>query len=1065
MNLSKKRYTAAVFGIIALLVLIGAAAVLTSKKEEVRLLYATNGDQFDTAAFGQFQQSLAANLKVERKPIGTLSDRQLGAYDAVVPDTGLANIPDKGHLKKLQDYVENGGHLLLDNSFASMFPSDFLGAYQTKLIAPQTKPKFEYPAVGTNVQGLQEVMKLFSDNFFKRESMDSMPGFYWGYGLDPSTAEPLVMLDGQAIVARNKYGKGTVLLTSTFLPNRYFITGYDLTSGMDPKQGFGSLVTQYNKNRQLDPGTTYFDKKDLKLEPYFHFAFSSAGAQLRTEFVSYVSKEIYGYSATKILGPYGRPAMAYQNHFEAMPAFQNKEGIQWAELTKKYNQIPSYSLVRSAFYWGQWKESATVQLNEGTNEKPAFSGEKPASYYSSGMHLQAEGGPVRLAEYPDYRSLADALDKPHRLVPAFADLNGDGRDDLLAGSSDGYIYVYPNLGQKPEMYERDSAPAGLKLPDAYGKPEKLLLDGGQPLQTGPHASVHAADWNADGQVDLIVSDSTGAVRIALGQGSGRFAPLTALQDPAGPIRVPGPAAAAVGDVDGDGTADLLVGDADGKVWLYRAPQAGALRLSAPAELLSVGAKYAAPSVRDMDGDGRADLVVGSNEGDLRVFRQESGGTWTDQGTVNGTTLNQMGTNALVGGHNSVPVWHDVNGDGVIDLVVGQLEFGSPIPLDSPDFPYKEQLQEFLQYTKDNHLELYPHVFVHNFFSDDQEKKELALHKQAFEKLGIPWVMPGTNQHTWRINFPDRLQTLSNERDQDIWFNFGFTPSHTPTEPRLGTDYIWGLPFLLEDVDGSRSEKPMLIYTPAPVLRKEGANSTTDIYDSYVKRDMPIDYFEHIEYHFPDRAGDLETFASYLDEIRTQHDYNFMTEPQMARSFLATLTTRITVSRSWADYVIDNVKDRLSDKGLHLSLRLGADTSKVPKQAAEYTNTSGVVIEKGEKYAPYSLTTDALVYTEQKGKLYLGLGKDAELHIGKGAEQAHIVRSNVPFALDAGQTGNWKLELQAAGMQQIKIYSPQGLSIPGNPKDVEIRHDEKTSTYTITRYGDKTSLSISLGNPQ
>ncbi|MFS0836331.1 FG-GAP repeat domain-containing protein [Paenibacillus sp. 1P03SA] len=1061
MNLSKKRTAIAVFCLAALLLAVGAAAFLTGKKEQVRLLYATGGDRYDTAAFEQFRQSLAANLELERRPMDEVSARKLQSYEAVVPDPELANIPDNGYIQKLQDYVQNGGHLLLDNAFASKFPADFLGAYQTQLIAPpQAKPQFQYPAVPVNAQGMQEVIKLFSDNFFKRETMDNLPGFYWGYGLDPSTAQPLVTLDGQALVAVNKVGKGTVLLSSTFLPNRYFITGYDLQSGMDPAQGFGSLAAKYDQQRSLKPGTAYFDKKDLKLEPYFHFAFSAANAQFRTEFVSYVSKETYGYSVTKVLGPYGRPAMSYQNHFEAMPAFKDKEGIQWAELTKKYNQIPSFSLVRSAFYWGQWKESVSVHLNGGSNEKPQFSGESPASYYSSGMHLQSEEGAIRLAEYPDYKSLADPVEGPHRLVPAFADISGDGKEDLLAGSSDGYVYVYPNLGPKPEAYERDPAPGGLKLPDVYGKPEKLLLSSGQPLKTGPHASVHAVDWNADGKIDLLVSDATGAVQIALGEGGGRFAPLTALQDPSGPIKVPGPALAAAGDLGGQGFPDLIVGDADGKVRVYRAPQAGALRLSAGAVVADAGAKYAAPSVRDMDGDGRADLVVGSNEGDLRVFRQESGGTFTAQGSVNGATLNQMGTNALVGGHNSVPVWHDVNHDGVADLIVGQLEFGSPVPVDSPAFPYKAELQEFLQYTKQNHLELYPHIYVHNFVSDAQEKQEIALHKQAFEKLGLPWTMPGTNQHTWRINFPDRLQTLRNENEQGIWFNFGFTPSHTPTEPRLGTDYIWGLPFLLTK-DKTGSDQPMLIYTPAPVLRKTGESSTVDIYDSYVKRDMPIDYFEHIEYHFPARVGELEEFASFLDDIRNQYDYNFMTEPQMARSFLTTLTTQVTVKRTWADYIMDEVKDRISGKGLHLSLTIGADTSAVPKQAAEYANTPGVVVEKGEKYAPYSLAAESDVYTERDGKLYLGLARDAQLHIGKPAGEAHIVRANVPFELDTRESGIWKLDLQAAGLQQIKIVSPAGLTIQGNPADIKLEQDAGTGTYILTRYGDKTTIRLSL----
>ena len=122
--------------------------------------------------------------------------------------------------------------------------------------------------------------------------------------------------------------------------------------------------------------------------------------QYRSELLAYVSKETLGYSVKKILGPYGRPAMAFQNHFEAMPAIGQKDGIAWAEKLKEYNEIPSFTLVRNAFYWGQWRESVTVQLNTGTNAQPMFVGELPGSGYASGLHVMAAGKPLRQATVP-----------------------------------------------------------------------------------------------------------------------------------------------------------------------------------------------------------------------------------------------------------------------------------------------------------------------------------------------------------------------------------------------------------------------------------------------------------------------------------------------------------------------------------------------------------------------------------------------------------------------------------------------------------------------------------------
>ncbi|MEK8131784.1 VCBS repeat-containing protein [Paenibacillus filicis] len=1109
--------------VVTALVLLPLAVLLfvlfpMEKRLEVRMLYATQGDAFDPSAYGQLKQSLLAGLSLDKHQLTGLSTRQLNDYDTIYLDPSLHRTLTDDQRLALEAYVRGGGHLFLENEFATDFDPAFLGAAEvidvpapakTQLPAAPGDSLWSYPGVDADVLGVQQVLQTFADTFFRHDTQGSLSRFSWGKGIKPSTAQPIVTMNGLTLYSVNRVGSGTVFLSGTLLPNRYYLTGYDLQSGMDPALGFDRLAAEDNAALKPSVGALYFDRNQLKTDPYFHFTFAAGNELLRTEYAAYVSKLKLGYSVKKVLGPYGRPAMAHQNHFEAMEAIRDGEGIQWAELLRRYKQLPSFSLVRSAFTWGRWQESVIVHLNTGTQEKPAFAGETPNSFYSSGTRVLADGQPVRLAPYPDYKSLGDAITEPVRAVPALADVTGDGRVDLIVGSSDGSIYLYPGLSGGDEAYADQQLPPGLKAPLAFGKRTALRTTGGAPLTAGSsYASVAAYDLNGNGRPDLILGRSDGSLAVAYGEAGGVFTAPVPLLGGGQPMAAAAPVAAAIGDVTGDGLPDLVVGDGGGAVTMYpgeRSP-GGALAFGTGQPLFRLPSAFAAPSVRDMNGDGRADLVVGGSEGDLRIYLQQvdSSGrvTWRDAGVIEGASLNQLGNHALVGGHNAVPLWYDLNGDGRDDLIVGQLEFSAPSPIDDPKFPYAEQLSAFIRYTREHGLELYPHLFFHQYTSDAQEKQEIALHRQAFNKLGIPWKNPGTNQHTWRINNPDRSQTLGNERDAGIWFNFGFKPSFIKADPRLGVEYNWGLPFLMTDASGEPDlKKPMMLYTPAPVLRTDPQYSTKDLFEAYAANDMPIDYFEHIEYHFPLREKELLEFVTYLDELRNTHSYNFMTEMQMARSFLNAKTTEVKLSRPWTDAVTLRLK-RLVGMQADPRFYVTPDTSGVPQQAEEYRGTLGLVVEPGSAYSGRLPDTDSAVRDLRGGKLYFGAAQTEQVRFAKPAAASaasaaspstgdaksastvpsasaasangqaseaslpdntalHMQRVNVPYTLHASE-GHWELSLQAAGMQQVKLISPVPLQIDG--PDLTVERDEASGTYTVTHFGDPVKLTITWSAP-
>ncbi|GAA3412716.1 VCBS repeat-containing protein [Paenibacillus hodogayensis] len=1044
----------------ALLLVAVFALVFGHRQERVRLLYASNGDAYDQAAYLNFQQSLVANAEMNRFSLDKLSGRNLASYDAIYLDVSLKHSAVlRDAVPKLETYVKQGGHLFVENDLLADLPMPLLGASALVPVTSMAKPKFDYPAVRGNVQGIQQVFKQFADNYtahgYITDMNDTMPGFDWGQAIVPATAETVVAMNGQALFTVNRYGSGTVMAASTFLPNRYFITGFDLQSGMDPAKGFPTRAEMHDKALATPGRSLYFDfKTGLPQEPYFHFAFAAANHLLRNEYMAYVSKETLGYSLKKVLGPYGRPAMAYQNHFEALPAIEHKEGIAWAELLKTYNQLPSFSLVRSSFDWHHWYEGVTVHLNTGTNAEPRFVGEFPNSFYSSGTLLASQGSPLTVAAYPGKNQLGMRLELPYRAYPALADLNGDGKPDLLVGSADGYVYRYANAGT---TLTTQMVPEGSAYPDGFGAPEKLRLDNGQLFRTDGYATVTAASLRGNGLTDLIVGSADGSIVALLRQPKGGFAAPVPLLSGGKPIRAAANSAPALGDLNGDGVPDLVVGDADGNVTAYYGVAGQPLHFGPAVPLFTIDAKYAAPAVRDMNGDGKADLAIGNSEGDLLVYVQRDG-TWVPQGPIAGQTSNQMGTKALVGGQYSVPLWADLNHDGKEDLIVGQLQYSKPVALDDPAFPHKPELQAFLDYARTNKLEIVPHVYMHSFLSPEQEKLELELQRKTFAALGLPWTKTGTNQHTWRINQMDRLQTLRNENEADIWYNFGFKPSNSPTEPQWGQDFIWSFPFLLED---DKLKSPMLLYAPGFLFRPGETAGTADLYKSQAALDMPIDYFEHIEYQYDDPAKTamLTEFVRFFDELRTSYDYNFMSEPQMARSFLSAMKSDIRVERPWLLYAIDKLKTKLG-RGLHLTLSISADTRDVPDMAAEYRDTAGVVFEPGEKYDGYPFATDSPAFTNNGDKLYIGLGlrRLTSVSVQWGDEPFHIVRSNVPVRIE--NSGSvWNIKLDSEGMQQIKLYGPLPLQIAGD--DLKIEKDPDRNLYTVTHFGDKTSITVTM----
>lgn len=593
----------------------------------------------------------------------------------------------------------------------------------------------------------------------------------------------------------------------------------------------------------------------------------------------------------------------------------------------------------------------------------------------------------------------------------------------LASVEDGgsYFEDYPELTQTAYQWVGDLN--GDELPDVVagssdgtvyfypgqgykgkyivGEKSALTTEEGAPIAVESDAAPVAADCNGDGKTDLVIGSAQGAVYISYGTGKNNTftAPELLIQ-----TSIAGRTFPEVADFEGDGRPDLIVGSNEGKLIEYVGGDAEDLNVSdANAADLSVSVaelgSWIAPRMYDVDGDGVNELVIGTFDGYVARAKVTGGAVGTFE-YYSGSETNLKGNTNLKFGNNAVPCFADINADSIPDLIVGSLEYGLAYPIDSEYFPYASELQSQIDYLEENSFFLEPHFFTNVKASSAWETQELAYQAKAMEKYGYDMNgVFGTNQHTWHLSWLTPTQTMEDLYAAGYKWNSGFEPVNSSIMPQTAAENVLSLPFYLTK-DG---QETLLIQNCSTVPYDTGEWTALS-----AKFDVPVLCYYHCDLMWKDDT-EAKEYVAKVGQFQSDNGYNFVTEAQMMKASAAAL--HLTVSAAKTE----------GGSGFDVTLTPGQSAEDYSLYDSAYAASCGYKISLGEKLADKTVATDAKVWYRDGSDLYVS--GDAPIRIfGVGeneAEKTHLERVNIAAVITLTDTGA-EIAFKDDGMMQIVV---------------------------------------------
>ena len=315
--------------------------------------------------------------------------------------------------------------------------------------------------------------------------------------------------------------------------------------------------------------------------------------------------------------------------------------------------------------WGDYfQQSLYIIWNSGTLEEPIM------------LDVALEYPPV------------DPVFSAGQNMPTFADLDGDGDEDLyvtvLSGAYGNQLvnnfFYYENIG------------SGFKSEFNYVTNSYLSM-----LDIFSNSSPELIDVDNDGDLDLFVSNQydlsespwVGKIFFFRNTGS-NSSPFfeeestSLLDENLGQMLSP-----EFGDFDGDGDIDLIVGDFNGFIKYYEnTSSSSSLSFDYIENIPGIDLSgNSTPTLGDLDGDGDLDLLIGQLNGELVFYR--------NIGNNKSYNFELENFDNIMVDNNSSPELIDIDQDGELDLILGSGNQGLSIYINvgnSSNFIFNQSLE-------------------------------------------------------------------------------------------------------------------------------------------------------------------------------------------------------------------------------------------------------------------------------------------------------------------------------------------------------------------------------------